>query len=93
MLLNILFNFKLFIIVWDCRQSNTNPIFSLKEMDDFVTSMITNDDKKYLVCASGDGTITTINMRTKKLHVQVRKYIKFFINIIDNIINFIHFII
>lgn len=56
--------------MWDIRQGN-NSIFSLKEMDDFVSAMITNEDKKFLVCASGDGTLTTLNLKSRKLHVQV----------------------
>ncbi|XP_011499565.1 PREDICTED: WD repeat-containing protein 55 homolog, partial [Ceratosolen solmsi marchali] len=60
--------------LWDSRQQNYNSIFSIKEMDDFVTSMLTNEDKMFLVCTSGDGTLTTINMRTKKLHVQTEDY-------------------
>lgn len=59
------------ISVWDRRQKTNNPVFSLKEMDDFVSSMVTNDDKRYLVCSSGDGTLTTLNLRGKKLHVRV----------------------
>lgn len=42
-------------------------------MEDFVSDMITNDAKKYLVCASGDGSIATYNMTARKPHVQVMK--------------------
>lgn len=59
--------------MWDRRIKNHSPVFALKEMDDYVSSMVTNDDKKYLVCASGDGTLTTLNIRGKKLHVRVSK--------------------
>ena len=58
--------------MWDRRQKTSNPIFSVKEMEDYVSSMLTNEDKKYLVCSSGDGTLTTLNMRGKQLHVQVK---------------------
>lgn len=67
--LDFQFHRVLLISVWDRRQQRS--VFSLKEMEDFVSSMLTNDDKMFLVCASGDGTLTTINMRTKKLHVRV----------------------
>ena len=65
--------------MWDCRQQGEIPIFSLKEMEDYVSSMVTNDDKRFLVCASGDGTLTTINIRGKKLHVRVSKIINIII--------------
>ncbi|KAJ8676421.1 hypothetical protein QAD02_012208 [Eretmocerus hayati] len=60
--------------LWDRRQKSNTPIFALKEMDDFVSSMVTNDEKKFLVCASGDGTLTTLNIRGKKLHVRTEDY-------------------
>lgn len=44
-------------------------------MEDYVSAMITNSDNKYLVCASGDGSLTTFNMTAKKLHIQVSSYL------------------
>lgn len=63
------YNFLVFVLVWDVRRND--PIFSLREMDSDVTKMITNEDKRLLVCSSGDGCITTINMVSRKLHLQV----------------------
>lgn len=40
-------------------------------MEDYVSSILTNGEAKYLVCASGDGSLTTFNIPGKKLHVQV----------------------
>ncbi|XP_043466099.1 WD repeat-containing protein 55 homolog [Leptopilina heterotoma] len=60
--------------LWDLRQHTTKPIFSLKEMKEYVSSMVTNRDEKYLVCASGDGCLTTLNIPAKKLHVQTEEY-------------------
>ena len=62
------------ILVWDLRKPGTVPVFSLHEMEDYVSTMITNSDNKYLVCASGDGSLTTINMPARKLHVQSEDY-------------------
>ncbi|KAI4497413.1 hypothetical protein M0802_007424 [Mischocyttarus mexicanus] len=61
-------NWKMF-----CKGSIT-PIFSIKKMEDFVSGMITNTDNKYLVCSSGDGSLTTINMPARKLHIQSEEY-------------------
>ncbi|XP_015124678.1 WD repeat-containing protein 55 homolog [Diachasma alloeum] len=62
------------IKIWDLRQRGPNPIFSVKENGDYISSMITNDDGKYLVCASGDGVLTTLNIPARKLHVQSEEY-------------------
>lgn len=56
--------------MWDLRRKGSEPIFSLKEMEDYISGMITNRDAKYLVCTSGD-SLTTINIPERKLHVQV----------------------
>ncbi|XP_047003608.1 WD repeat-containing protein 55 homolog [Schistocerca americana] len=58
--------------VWDVRRSD--PVFSIKETDDYVTSMITNEDKQFLVYSSGEGTITSVNLRSRKLHLQSEPY-------------------
>lgn len=60
--------------LWDLRQRGNTPAFSLKEMEDYVSAIITNRDAKYLVCASGDGSLTTINIPGKKLYVQSEAY-------------------
>ncbi|XP_046831595.1 WD repeat-containing protein 55 homolog isoform X1 [Vespa crabro] len=60
--------------LWDLRQKGNTPIFSIKQMEDYVSAMITNSDNKYLVCASGDGSLTTINMPARKLHLQSEEY-------------------
>lgn len=57
--------------MWDLRQRENKPIFSLKKMEDYVSAIVTNKEGKYLVCASGDGCLTTFNIPGKKLHVQV----------------------
>lgn len=60
--------------LWDIRQKENKPIFSIKMMEDYVSSIITNNEAKYLVCASGDGSLTTFNIPGKKLHVQSEEY-------------------
>jgi WD40 repeat protein len=60
----------MFLSVWDIRKNN--PICSLKEMDDYVSCMATTEAQKYLVCTSGDGTITSLDLRNRRLHLQAR---------------------
>lgn len=62
---------KIFFLVWDLRQKGSEPIFSIKEVEDYISAMITNRDAKYLVCASGDGCLTTLNIPERKMHLQV----------------------
>ncbi|GAB1864969.1 WD repeat-containing protein 55 homolog [Camponotus japonicus] len=60
--------------LWDLRQKRNDPIFSIKEVEDYISAMITNRDAKYLVCASGDGCLTTINIPERKMHIQTEEY-------------------
>lgn len=53
------------IKVWDIRERTDSPIFSLKEVDDYITSILTNDAKKVLVATSGDGYLTAINIGSR----------------------------
>ncbi|XP_023299450.2 WD repeat-containing protein 55 homolog [Lucilia cuprina] len=58
--------------LWDLRTKN--EIFSLKEVEDYITQMITNDAGKLLLVTSGDGYLTTINIAARKLYVQSEPY-------------------
>lgn len=60
--------------LWDLRQKGNDPIFSIKGAEDYISAMITNRDAKYLVCASGDGCLTTINIPERKMHIQTEEY-------------------
>lgn len=60
--------------LWDLRQKDVAPVFSLKEVDDNITSIISNEAKRYLLMTSGDGYLTTINIPAKKLYVQSEPY-------------------
>lgn len=53
------------IKLWDIRQRTTVPVFSLKEVDDYITSLLTNDAKKILLATSGDGYLTAINISAR----------------------------
>lgn len=66
---------NIFFLVWDLRQKGNEPIFSIKEVEDYISAMITNRDAKYLACTSGDGYLTTLNIPERKLYIQVHIYI------------------
>ncbi|XP_058452713.1 WD repeat-containing protein 55 homolog [Malaya genurostris] len=58
--------------MWDLRQKEV--IFTLKEVDDFISRIMTNDQRKYLLMTSGDGYLTTINLPQRKMYVQSEPY-------------------
>ncbi|XP_072745941.1 WD repeat-containing protein 55 homolog [Anoplolepis gracilipes] len=60
--------------LWDLRQKGSKPIFSIKVAEDYISAMITNRDAKYLACTSGDGCLTTLNIRERKMHIQSEEY-------------------
>uniref|UniRef100_A0A336KI46 WD repeat-containing protein 55 homolog n=1 Tax=Culicoides sonorensis TaxID=179676 RepID=A0A336KI46_CULSO len=62
------------VSLWDIRQKDSAPIFSLKEVDDYISALLSNEGKKYLLATSGDGTLTTISIPGKKLYVQSEPY-------------------
>lgn len=60
--------------LWDLRVKGSEPVFSLKEVEDYITSIVSNVQKKLLVCTSGDGYMTTFNITAKKMLVQSEPY-------------------
>lgn len=56
--------------VWDVRDKANGPIFSLKEVDDYITSILTNDARKILVTTSGDGYLTAINIGARYVCIE-----------------------
>lgn len=60
------------IKLWDIRKRE--PIFSLKEMEDYVSSIVTTEAKRYIVCTCGDGTITSFNLGNHRMHIQSEPY-------------------
>lgn len=60
--------------MWDVRANGCR--FSLKKTEDSINSMIAIDNSSNqptLACASGDGTLTIIDLSTKKMVIQVSK--------------------
>lgn len=49
--------------LWDIRKPGA--IFSINVGEDYVSDMITNDAQKYLVCAGGDGVLTSIDLKAR----------------------------
>lgn len=48
--------------LWDLRDKDSQPIFALKEVDDYISAILTNTAKKILLTTSGDGFLTAINI-------------------------------
>lgn len=60
--------------LWDARVNGDEPVFSVKEVEDYISSIITNSQKRILACTSGDGYLTTINIASKKMFIQSEPY-------------------
>lgn len=50
------------IKLWDLRKKQQTPIFSLKKNEDYISDITTNEEQRHLVCSSGDGSLTTIDL-------------------------------
>lgn len=48
--------------LWDLRRKQNACIFSLKKNEDYISDIITNEQQRHLVCSSGDGSLTTIDL-------------------------------
>lgn len=51
------------------RQDNT-PIYKTKKNEDYISDMVTNESRKYLLCSSGDGSLTTIDLEKRAIYMQ-----------------------
>lgn len=60
--------------VWDMRTKEKTALFSVKCVEDFISSILTNEAKKFIVMTSGDGYLTSINMSSRKMYVQSEPY-------------------
>ncbi|XP_018578500.1 WD repeat-containing protein 55 homolog [Anoplophora glabripennis] len=60
--------------IWDVRERDEKPIYKTKKNEDYISDMITDESKKYLLCSSGDGSLTTINLQNRKVHMQSEEY-------------------
>lgn len=62
---------SLLLLVWDVRRNIQTPVCELKQIDEFVSSMITDSSSRLLLCTSGEGTLTAYNTRARKMDSQV----------------------
>ncbi|KAL0894735.1 hypothetical protein ABMA27_013269 [Loxostege sticticalis] len=58
--------------MWDMRKAD--PIFTIKIGEEHISDMITNDAQKYLVCAGGDGVLTSIDLKASKVYTTSEEY-------------------
>ncbi|CAH0726686.1 unnamed protein product, partial [Brenthis ino] len=58
--------------LWDLRKQDA--IFSIKVGEEYVSDMITNEAQKYLVCAGGDGMLTSIDLKGSKIYTTSEQY-------------------
>ncbi|KAI8427791.1 hypothetical protein MSG28_002197 [Choristoneura fumiferana] len=58
--------------LWDLRKPD--PIFNIKIGEEHVADMITTEARKYLVCAGGDGALTSIDLKGSKIYSTSEDY-------------------
>lgn len=51
--------------VWDLREKGNNAIFSFKRNEDYISDIITNENQNCLLCSSGDGSLTSIDLSNR----------------------------
>ncbi|XP_005100082.1 WD repeat-containing protein 55 [Aplysia californica] len=54
--------------VWDMRTKEAT--MEMKECEDFISDMIVEDNKKIVIAASGEGTLTSFNIRRRRVELQ-----------------------
>ncbi|KRT79714.1 WD40 domain-containing protein, partial [Oryctes borbonicus] len=62
------------IKLWDLRVNGDQSIFSLKKNEDYISNILTHSNEKYLFCSSGDGSLTTIDLKNRKFFMQSEEY-------------------
>ncbi|CAH1121902.1 unnamed protein product [Ceutorhynchus assimilis] len=60
------------IKLWDIRLPTA--IYRCKKNEDYISDIITNDAQKYLICSSGDGSLTTIDLEKRSVFMQSEEY-------------------
>lgn len=53
------------IKIWDKREKKPKPFYKTKKNEDYISDMLTDEYKQYLLCSSGDGSLTTIDFRNR----------------------------
>lgn len=52
--------------IYDLREP-TNPVWSVKQCEEYISDLDLDASKRMLLASSGDGSLNAINIRTKKL--------------------------
>lgn len=60
--------------LWDLRQFSSKPIYQIKRNEDYISDMLSDEGMNYLVISSGDGSITTVDLRERKFFMQSEPY-------------------
>ncbi|XP_044750493.1 WD repeat-containing protein 55 homolog [Coccinella septempunctata] len=58
--------------LWDPRVDT--QIYKARKNEDYISEMITNEEEQYLLCTSGDGSLTTFDLRKRNFLMQSEEY-------------------
>nr|CAH7729861.1 unnamed protein product [Callosobruchus chinensis] len=62
------------IKLWDLREKGDTQIWKTRKNEDYISDISTNESKQYLVCSSGDGSLTTIDLKNRSVFMQSEEY-------------------
>ena len=62
-----------FVKMWDSRQDSGTSVMTYKRFDEFVSSFLKMDDN-HLLASSGEGTIQSFDLRTRRPDIQSEVY-------------------
>ncbi|CAH1957467.1 unnamed protein product [Acanthoscelides obtectus] len=60
--------------LWDLREKKDTQQWKTKKNTDYISDIITNDSRQYLVYSSGDGSLTTIDLKNRSVFMQSEEY-------------------
>lgn len=62
------------IKLWDLRRKENAQIFTAKRNEDSISDIVTNEEQKYILIASEDGSLTSFDFQNRKFHMQSEEY-------------------
>lgn len=51
--------------LWDLRIKTDSQVYKTKKNEEYISDMVTNEAQTFLLCSSGDGSLTTIDLRNR----------------------------
>ncbi|XP_066157402.1 WD repeat-containing protein 55 homolog [Euwallacea fornicatus] len=56
--------------LWDLREKGDKQIYQTRKNEDYISDIVCDSAHKYLLCSSGDGSLTTIDLQKRGIFMQ-----------------------